>query len=445
MATSQEPDLVLVAELCETIERHPPALEARKLLVQHYLAVGWQDAAIDSIRELCSLSPQDEEIKAWYTAFVVEPQQSTSKVQPPKNTRATGFNAKPAVRPAILPEDENERSKIKQDLIDGLKKLRIRASSLLSDTRLLGNLQPHTKQQLQSIGHIDELQALAEGRIMSVLKSRQDGSSLNNDSIPQPQSVRAVAREMIAKSQSEALQLVVTDFSNIVSWQRSRQAGSPNDDAIRDTLTKRVRALEAALPEDSELRRYPTIALMHMDHEQFKRKYVNDETMLGDPIGEISQQSFFVSEDGYAWDMDELAQAITSNGGVMRNPLSRQMFSREDIHFIVNHPAGKSLAAMQIEQSKLKQGVRPQTIDEMQKLAKVLLDDQSADQIPTRQAVDHWFAYTATLPQAEQKAIDVLRVPAKDSHTGQAFDSSIGESLRDAQANRTCFHKTGDL
>lgn len=445
MTTTQEPDLALVAELCETIDRHPPALEARKLLVQHYLAVGWQDAAIDSIRELHVLSPQDEEIRAWYAAFFVQPQQSTPVPPPKKTTRATAFNAKLVVRPAILPGDEKEGTKVKQDLIDGLKKLRIRASALLSDTRLLSNIQPHTKLQLQSVGHIDELQALAEGRIVSALKSRQDGSSLNNDSTPQPQSVRAVARDMIAKPQSEALQFVVTDFSNIVGWQRSRQAGSPNDDAIRDTLVKRVQALEAALPEDSELRRYPAIALMHLDHEQFKRKYVNDETMLGDSIGEISRESFFASEDGYAWDMDELAQAITSNGGIMRNPLSRQMFSREDIRFIVNHPAGTSLAAMQIEQSKLKQGVRPQTIDEMQKLAKVLLDDQSADQIPTRQAVDHWFAYIATLPQAEQKAINNLRVPAKDSHTGQAFDGSIGESLRDAQANRTCFHKTGDL
>ena len=79
----------------------------------------------------------------------------------------------------------------------------------------------------------------------------------------------------------------------------------------------------------------------------------------------------------------------------------------------------------------------------MQKLAKVLLEDQSADQIPTRHAVDQFFAYVATLPKAEQKAIDQLRVPARDSHTGQAFDGSIGDSLRDAQANRTCFHKTG--
>lgn len=54
-------------------------------------------------------------------------------------------------------------------------------------------------------------------------------------------------------------------------------------------------------------------------------------------------------------------------------------------------------------------------------------------------------AYVATLPIAEQTAIDKLRVPAKDSHTGQSFDTSIGDAIRDAQGNRICFHKTGDL
>jgi hypothetical protein len=31
--------------------------------------------------------------------------------------------------------------------------------------------------------------------------------------------------------------------------------------------------------------------------------------------------------------------------------------------------------------------------------------------------------------EAEQKALDGLRVPAKDSHNGQAIDSSIGEAV----------------
>lgn len=73
------------------------------------------------------------------------------------------------------------------------------------------------------------------------------------------------------------------------------------------------------------------------------------------------------------------------------------------------------------------------------------MEDQTADSIPSRKAVDTFMAFVATLPAKEQTAIDKLRVPAVDSHTGQKFDTSIGDAVRDAQGNRICFHKTGDL
>jgi hypothetical protein len=66
--------------------------------------------------------------------------------------------------------------------------------------------------------------------------------------------------------------------------------------------------------------------------------------------------------------MEELAQAICANGGVMRNPLSHQMFTTNDIRAIISHPHGKHLAALEIEQKKLKLGVRPSTIDALDKL-----------------------------------------------------------------------------
>jgi hypothetical protein len=143
--------------------------------------------------------------------------------------------------------------------------------------------------------------------------------------------------------------------------------------------------------------------------------------------------------------MEELAGAIYSNGGVMRNPLSRQMFTTNDVRAIILHPFGKRLAAMQVEQSKLKQGVRPKTIEQLDKMAAVLLADQSSDQMESRHVMDEFATYLATLPLSEQKSLDELRVPATDSHTGLPFDTSIGEAVRDAQGNRVCFHKTGDL
>lgn len=78
-------------------------------------------------------------------------------------------------------------------------------------------------------------------------------------------------------------------------------------------------------------------------------------------------------------------------------------------------------------------------------MSAVLLADMSLDQMESRHVVDGFLGYVATLPESEQQALDRLRVPAKDSHTGQAFDTSIGEAVRDAKANRVCIHKTGDF
>jgi hypothetical protein len=62
-ATDAEPDMALIGELLETIETTPPGVEARKLLVEHYVSVGWLEAAQDSAVELLKLSPHDAEVK----------------------------------------------------------------------------------------------------------------------------------------------------------------------------------------------------------------------------------------------------------------------------------------------------------------------------------------------------------------------------------------------
>jgi len=49
------------------------------------------------------------------------------------------------------------------------------------------------------------------------------------------------------------------------------------------------------------------------------------------------------------------------------------------------------------------------------------------------------------VPEVEQNALNGLRCPAKDSHTSQPYDTTIGEAVRDAKGNRVCFHKTGDF
>lgn len=185
--------------------------------------------------------------------------------------------------------------------------------------------------------------------------------------------------------------------------------------------------------------------------------------MYGDEVKDIPRTNFYVTEDNYAWDMEELVAAIKANKGVLRNPLSKQMFTQKDVKGITMHTLGKPLAALAVQQREMAKGVRPDTIERMEKLANILLEDQSTDALPSRVAVDEFLAYiatctfvllplisritanAATVPENEQKAIEDLKCPAKDSHTGLPYDFSIGEAVRDAKGNQVCFHKTGDF
>ena len=210
-----------------------------------------------------------------------------------------------------------------------------------------------------------------------------------------------------------------------------------------DFARRCVEALKALLPKD--LQPLADLAMMHAEREFLHRTYVNDETMTFDAVSDIPRANIWSSEDGYAWDMEELASAIRSGKGVMKNPLSKRMFTRADIRMIIQHPLGKGLQALQVGQSKLKRSVRPQTIDELDKVAKVLQVDKSEDGKPSHLALEAFVSYLETLPSGEHKAIDDLQVPAKDSHTVMEFDTSIREAVRDVQRNRVCSHKTGDF
>jgi hypothetical protein len=163
--------------------------------------------------------------------------------------------------------------------------------------------------------------------------------------------------------------------------------------------------------------------------------------MYGDKLMDIPKENFFASEDNYAWDMDELVQALASNSGVMRNPLTKQMFSADDIRMILTHPKGERLKPMQLQQSQLSTGTRSTTIEWLAKLGHIMKTDQTQDSAPSRKAMEEFQAYRITLPESEQKTIDQLKIPAVDGTSGQPFDYTIGESVNDAVSNNTCLHK----
>lgn len=316
-----------------------------------------------------------------------------------------------------------------EDLLSAEKRLEEGYTSLKLQAKLL-------REEIESIHALGGVSPDDE-EVISNLQAISDGAVSKAVSTSQPLSVREIARA-IMKTPRKCQELIVEDFEAFLCWATFQNPPLEPDD-IRDKLVKRKTLLEAALPES--MQQFSAAALTQIEREHLRKKYVNSETMLGDRIEDIPKLNFFVSEDNYAWDMDELAQAIASNDGVMRNPLSRQMFSESDIRLILAHPLGQRLKPLQMAQSQLKKGVRPATIDQIEKLGRIMLADQGVDAAPSRGGMDEFLAYAATIPESEQKTINSLKIPARDGYSGQPFDYTIGESVRDAKANTTCFHK----
>lgn len=459
VAPTPAPDLELITELTEMIDRNPRGKEIRVLLMQHYALCGWHAAAKEEAYRVLNIDPTSQEAQIYLVKHSeVESQggvraaNGKKKVKSSKDTNKSegkhgaalssqrqGAQA-PPWQPSLHPITSIAASQ--RELEEGYVALIESAKLCLRQTKLVKDLKDS-----ECENQISDLEALANGQVSSVVRFKP------------LEGVKVVAEAIIADSKDgdrNGLNTAVKDLEDLTRW--CRKSGNPaessgkgksrstvceDQDKIREALVKRVKVLKALLPKS--LQPLADLALMHAEHEILHRKYTNDETMTLDPIADIPRAKFWTSEDGYAWDMEELARAITSGKGVMRNPLSKQMFTRADIRAIVQHPLGKGLQALQVEQGKLKRGIRPQTIDELDKLAKVLQDDNSEDGKESHLAVEIFVSYTETLPDGEQKAIDNLNVPAKDSHTGIAFDATIGEALRDVEGNRICSHKAGDL
>ena len=427
-------DVSLISELYEAIEASPPGIEARKLLVQQLMACEWLDAARDAVSGLLAIVPNDGEAQALLTAII----QAEGEVVP-----------SPAKAPQKFPVQTTEIKDVdeaRSQLSNGYKTLFSKAKMLHWEMNILHKIlrqkpqSSHASQQFFSTfgNNNSTVEALAGGRLGPVRNVQS-----------KPGSARKVTLQM-ERNPTLAVDIAFQDLKDTAQWLRSAANQSQgasfseaDNDAVREALQKRTQALISALPR--ELQQAASTAQIHVEHEILRRTYICSETMYGDPVSEIPREKFWVTEDGYPWDMEELAQAITSNGGVMRNPLSRQLFTLSDVKAIVSHRLGKPLAALQLAQSELSKGVRPESIEQLANMSAILLSDDSADQMASRQVIDGFLAYVATLPEAEQKALDGLRVPAKDSHTGQAFDSTIGEAVRDAQGNRVCVHKIGDF
>jgi hypothetical protein len=400
IAGSGEPDMALMAELLEDISRNPPAVAARKLLVEHYISVGWLDAAMDNAKELKNLAPRDADVTQFLQVLQKKPEppapekRSTSISSVPvsevrawdpktgryKNATVPKHAKKTSETPTI--ELKGDLEPARNDLTQGYQALRAKAKYVLADLLHLQTLQKKTG--LPPSQNVAKIRAIAEGT---------EGTPASRSG--PPGSARSVARN-IRDNAKEATSVAITDLEDTINWVR-KPYGKPsgtNNDTIRDILVKRSDAVQSALPDNLKI--HSELALMHMEHEYLNRNYANSETMLLEDVKDITRANFYVTEDNYAWDMDELVQAISASKGVLRNPLSKEMFTPKDVKGILFHPLGKPLAALAVEQREMSKGVRAETIVQMEKLSSVLLEDQSSDTVPSRTAVDEFLAYVAT-------------------------------------------------
>jgi hypothetical protein len=309
---------------------------------------------------------------------------------------------------------------------EGYSSIRLEATLLLEEIRGITTFGPISKDDAEVL---QTLEAITFGRVSTAV------------SLPQPLSVQELARS-VSRSTERAQDIIFEDFEDMISW-LTNQIPSIDADAIRVRLVRRTRLLEAVLPESMNY--LPSAALAHIERDCLGKKYTNTETMLGDAIADILPTHFLVTEDNFAWDMAELSQALTLNDGIMRNPLSKALFSESDIRKILAHPLGQPLQPLRLAQAELKKGVRPATIAMLEKLARAMLEDQTQNAQPSLTGIDEFLAHVAALPENERGTIQRLKIPGRDSHTGQAFDYTIGESLRDGKANVTCFHKVSVL
>jgi hypothetical protein len=315
-----EIDMAFISELLEEIERNPPALEARKIIIQQYMEVGWFDAAGDGIQQLLLLDPDDMEAPLWAEIVLQH------DLPPPPSQKATR-----APPPEVQLNADLDLAKL--ELQQGYKALRERAEKLLREACLirdvaLRNDEPYSVNSKGKMkapwssyfivpekkeneftarfqNHIHNLTEMVDGKVSAAARVRQ------------PRSARAVAGEM-EESPHKAVEIAITDLKDMAGWLRSPTSHSTAEDDLREALAKRVQALSTVLPE--ELKRYAQEALMHTEHEFLHKKYLSDETMLGEPVADIPRSNFWVTEDGYPWDMEELAQSIASNGGMFNVP-----------------------------------------------------------------------------------------------------------------------------
>jgi hypothetical protein len=304
------PDMAYIGELYESISRGPPGIEARKLLIEHYISVGneWLEGALDETKKLQVLAPTDPDVATFLKILEKKPEppapekkavETTSAYVPlaeGKDFKTLRHRAKPKPKHGpkhqdlISGESISELDDSQRDLVTGYRNIRAKATHVFTNLLRLQALQK--KAGLPQSKNLAKVYNMADG----------DHSAAYSDFRP-PVSARSVARSIRDNPPKEAMALVIKDLEDMIRWVRAPY-GTPSGagvDSVRDALVARRNTIESALPEVLKL--HCELGFMHVEHEHLERNYVNDETMLGDEIKDIPREDFYVTEDNYAWSM----------------------------------------------------------------------------------------------------------------------------------------------
>ena len=171
--------MALIGELLEEISRKPPAIAARKLLVEHYISVGWLDAARDNAKELKSLAPEDPDIAKFLQLLEKKPEPPAPEKKPASVTQAPSAEVrewdpktarykkksslKPTKKPGVSPvELSGGLEPARQDLTQGYQTLRAKARYVLADLLHLQALQK--KAGAPQSKNVARIESIVEGR-----------------------------------------------------------------------------------------------------------------------------------------------------------------------------------------------------------------------------------------------------------------------------------------
>lgn len=163
-------DFSLINELYEEIETRPPAIYARKLLVEQYLGLGWMEAAADVVQDLIAVCPAlatDDDVKGWQIALGHQKASVAAVSSPVAVVNSATLTAIPRVKPPILPNNLNAS---KQELVSGYKTLRARARELETEIGLLRELFELQNLTAPCAKDLPTLNALADGVLSTVLR-----------------------------------------------------------------------------------------------------------------------------------------------------------------------------------------------------------------------------------------------------------------------------------